>query len=594
MEFLLARAYALTDALETWCSDFWSLCTSTWGSAGTAVIVAISFLLFQRSYKLLRLTFQHERSGELSQVALILAEAGLQRLLAPLRAGAGPDYYASVRMRIEHEILYPRPKLGLDRVVTDDYRKKLQRWRKQMRAAYRDSTIGDRSSAGESNARALTAGDVNDAFEKITTYFVALKALGADESQLQFLCTLKISTGFVAPLHLLGGLLSRFDEDWRKIVRAFDRDVDDRVSPKWSHKVAVKRSSPSQWLNAFRMVQKFNFDCWLQWGPSIPNSEGGRGDATWTSVQYGFGDENNSIELVGERAKLSTQMQAVWEGKGHALAVPALAKGRLAHSMVFAKELREKVGAHLRSAWRLPEQEETSVDLSEGRVLMLLDDQGSGITAYATDPAARYYSAYIWVMFVATLHNSESGSLTPLHPSAEDEIRTDEPWLDLFPFFEHCNIACEQATSLMKAQLALKAVAGIARIVGLSKDPATFPLRFVFTCAIDDPGDRGEIMITSPRAPTEPATAPTIRERIAKLRENDQFQHLFEGEDPIIVLDHYREMIPEACPHSTHSLIPLVQSVYEHIESGNSSDVRSSRPRATNTPAQKAKAAVTA
>ena len=114
----------------------------------------------------------------------------------------------------------------------------------------------------------MTAGDVNNAFEGITRYFVALKNLKTDNADLKFLCTLTIDTGFVSPLHLLGGMI--------RASRASGTRSSLPTTKTWptSHGQTGSGSSPRrrEWTEVFRRVQKFTFDCWLQWGPSIPNS----------------------------------------------------------------------------------------------------------------------------------------------------------------------------------------------------------------------------------------------------------------------------------------------------------------------------------
>ena len=87
------------------------------------------------------------------------------------------------------------------------------------------------------------------------------------------LSTVAISTGFLAPLHLLAGLVAEVEDDWELILTQYGRAVSRRHDPL-----------------SFRTLQAFEFDCWLLWGPSIPVCT----CRQWSgvkAVQYGYGDE---------------------------------------------------------------------------------------------------------------------------------------------------------------------------------------------------------------------------------------------------------------------------------------------------------------
>ncbi len=48
------------------------------------------------------------------------------------------------------------------------------------------------------------------------------------------------------------------------------------------------------------LVQRFEFFCWLLWGPSIPACTCKRWRGSFIALQYGYGDENNSFPLLLE------------------------------------------------------------------------------------------------------------------------------------------------------------------------------------------------------------------------------------------------------------------------------------------------------
>lgn len=109
----------------------------------------------------------------------------------------------------------------------------------------------------------------------------------------KFLCPVKVKSGFLSPTYLVSGLLSEFDEDWQLIVRNYGSDMD------WTDDPLLKGASDDDKPNLLRLrkLQSFIWICWIQWGPSIPIY----GSDNWTKgsigLQYGYGDENNSLPL---------------------------------------------------------------------------------------------------------------------------------------------------------------------------------------------------------------------------------------------------------------------------------------------------------
>src|SRR5690606_4710253 len=103
-----------------------------------------------------------------------------------------------------------------------------------------------------------------------------------------FIVLADVDEGYVANLHLLDGLLSTYNERWDKVLPAFAHDVQ-QLSP--------LRSDPD-----FTKGQLYIFYCWLLWGPSIPvgtcTQWSSRGATSMLALQYGYGDESNSLPLI--------------------------------------------------------------------------------------------------------------------------------------------------------------------------------------------------------------------------------------------------------------------------------------------------------
>ncbi len=531
-------------------------------AAGATIVGVLFWTQFLKGYKLLRRYFYGTRRGGRRAVLSTLLQIYWTSwdIRSPLTFIAW-DVYDKVRIRIEHEIFYPRPEL---KTLTEDRkasRKERRAWRKRMSGIYRDSTIGD--DEAKDKRPPLTAGVVNDSFDDIIRYFVVLKELGANEDELKFLATTQIRTGFVAPLHLIAGLLQRFSSDWRGIIDAYDEDV---------RREAVQSEYSREALGALRRTQKFIFDCWLQWGPSIPlgapsTERAWRGSVV--SLQYGYGDENNSIDLVGHRPALEQMIKALWGDDSGVLAKSAKVEGRLAHSMVLGK-LKKDVGETLRTSWRVDDEigEDESVgdQLAKGRVVMLLSEppakqrlakDGTALTTFGSIESLHspeYYSAYLWVIFA--ILRREGDAWIPAHPDPDDHGRTIRPWLDFIPFFEHGNIACHRAFAFTRTQLARKALSGLRQMVGGAAADA-YPLRFAFACAIDESGDGAGLWFDALERERGGSHGALWREI------NTLLSTEFADIALIVRMDHYAN---GGNPHAAGELPDHIRAVYEHIE----------------------------
>jgi hypothetical protein len=286
----------------------------------------------------------------------------------------------------------------------------------------------------------------------------------------RFLCRVRIKEGYMAPIHLLTGLLDQFDQNWTPVLRAFGRSLTGGDAAEW------------------RMLQTFIFDCWLLWGPSIPvcgcarwrNEAGG---VCGIAVQYGYGDESNSVPVYlapGQQDEVLRDLQS------ESNAARGIAR-------------RASLIGTLMSSHGIPEG-----GLPVAQSIIRTGEKYDIVVEYETHEAASesgadYYSAYVWIMFEVTGNDSASGG---------------SRWLGLLPFFEHTNIAHGATYDFMKDQLARKAVSFIARYAPES-------ITFRYACAFDDPGHRSG-------SPPLPSHGKSIRDRIAGLLEADELAHVRE------------------------------------------------------------------
>jgi hypothetical protein len=111
------------------------------------------------------------------------------------------------------------------------------------------------------------------------------------------------------------------------------------------------------------------------------------------------------------------------------------------------------------------------------------------------------------------LGDAEGRPLSPLHP-----------WTNIFPFFEHGNIAEAKTYVFLKHQLAHKALTGIQRLLDDSCAAST-SWTLTYACAIDDPCCGAENAEDSRRfAGRDPA--PQLKKIMTDLLDTTEFNAL--------------------------------------------------------------------
>jgi hypothetical protein len=315
-----------------------------------------------------------------------------------------------------------------------------------------------------------TCFELHDAKPAITRYFETLRSDSADEAD-RFVSTLNIQTAYLAPLHLVAGLLPNFGDDWVPVIDDFGQ--------------AMTRSDDPLRGTELRSIQAFIFDCWLIWGPSIPVCKCHRWQGGMEALQLGYGDENNSIPLVSKPDVLFPRFDALLK-RVHD--VP----GRKSPGPIALQ-----VAVVGRPAWvplpdptELSDEDATEPAVNRGQVPPALQGIAGGLVldhidvnlfgGKTAENARLYYSAYLWIIFVIQHPDGR-----PLFPKTESKPNNGEMWRGLLTFFEHGNVADGVAYDFMKEQLARKALAGLARLVEHSQ-PSGW--RFAYMCAFDDPG----------------------------------------------------------------------------------------------------------
>lgn len=474
----------------------------------SAIAAAIGFIFlgqFSKSFQLFRNVYA---GTERSRAWLVYQTLfGIVAQMRVFEKSQRLTFFKRARMRIEHEIFDPRPVRSWPPLDEDGntvriksytrqarlaekkkHKERLAAWRKRMSAIY---------TPGKQTIEVDDAGDVTGLMETISRYLIVVRTVdreiqrrGSDE--LKFICPIRISQGFVSPQHLLSGLLVKFNEKWQKILNKFNSDTEDFAELGLPNSNAFARD--------FRQLQMFIYNCWLMWGPSIPicSSNCGLSAGTYISLQYGYGDENNSLEIVGERTFLSGKLNRLAQRYEGVMAINARVEGRLQLSkLTDSKFMGNQLPEFIRQSWTGLQDERPVLHLTETQPTDLLQSSIVGVEnpvgdlqAARADTVSSYFSSYLWVIFV--LLKEERGAWYPVSSILQSPLKrtSANPWKDFLPFFEHGNIADAETCNFCKDQLAQKAVMGIVHLVEkslLGRD-AAFPLRFAYACASDDPG----------------------------------------------------------------------------------------------------------
>jgi hypothetical protein len=370
---------------------------------------------------------------------------------------------------------YLEPKTKRYQLKSDDeaYRREIARWKRDIRGKFGVMKLKEKEPVIE----------VNDVFRLsdettrngIKQYLMAVSELKITlDEEASFLCKVKINEGFLLPLDLLAGLMSRFSDDWDPIISSYGQ-------------MAAK---------SFSTLQLSIFDLWLLWGPSVPICRCDQWSGPIT-LQYGFGDENNSVRVRvhdNTKERLLAELRQSVETRS-TTAYPAL------HASIVGKLWPPSsfVQGELCGA-----QHEL---LNPAREAFILEYESHAVIGNA--PGSHlFYTAYVWALFVI------GGETKP----TLDEIRK-APWLQVVPFFEHANILDEVTYEASRLQLAHK-------VLTLLRNSAPHA-HLWYVCAVDDSGC-GQSIEVIPRGSTIRAT---LEELLSRSEHTDLKQRVVMNDD---------------------------------------------------------------
>lgn len=307
---------------------------------------------------------------------------------------------------------------------------------------------------------------LDDSRVAIKRYFDVLGSMGYRDAT--FVSSARLEVGYLAPLFLITGLINRFtDEDgWKLILNNYRQLV--RADEKYSLEL--------------RELRSFMFNCWLLWGPSvapcscplwIPKDPSCKNDLI---IQYGFGDENNSIDLIVKNGRgihfatslenrLNPSPKEMDDADFTPIALCA-APYRVRGSFRWGPDMDD---AKISEAQRFIQGGASgSRKPLNGRIVMECRDLDVEIADASL--SAKYYSAYLWIMFVIL--------------DCDGKPHFSQRWKNLLVYFEHANIADASTYQTLKENLISKASSSLTEILGRRSDMERVAIRYA--CAFDD------------------------------------------------------------------------------------------------------------
>lgn len=326
---------------------------------------------------------------------------------------------------------------------------------------------------------------VLDQQDKIIQYLSYIETVLAkhDKVPAAFLVPVEIKTGFLAPFFLMTGLYVTASEDWTLVINEFSDFLG-------KQSVFYKNLFPGSEKKYYDLAiyRLFQFNCWLVWGPSIAVCGCSEWRGHLSGLQFGFGDENNSLVVFTSqirdelfRKKLDSLL------RGGSQDVPAPAGKAAVQGRLMLPQSRK---AELNHAQMMGLCQNTRETAAKRLGLQLEESQAGGAwipkIGASDGKAGAYYSAYIWIMFIVC-DSRTGGALYPLDPDYKNDPHKDMRWKNLLPFFVHGNIA--DPNSYLKYKRALVAQA-CATMKSLLREYQN--ITFSFVCAFDEPHCGGE------------------------------------------------------------------------------------------------------
>ncbi len=420
--------------------------------------------------------------------------------------------------------------------------------------------------------------DIFERKDDIKRYFTAQQEVS---NCARYLSPIQFKSGYLAPTYLISGPLAEFDEDWPRIVNAYREKM-----------AFLAGKDPLKNLSELRKLQSFIWDCWVQWGPSVPIAR----SRQWTSgpgapqlevaLQFGYGDENNSLPMcwIGNGSSTSADKGKTFDDWEKSLsAVRAEAATGAAWPVRASGYLKwlKKDERNSRICYAQQDTKITTIDGGlRGEAPTLPTDAPSDRKAMTTDggdtdrnwmvfeaatvekdeSGPLFYSAYVWVLIAVCRRPIDSNKVDL---TSEERRRGyelvhkghNEHWRGLIPFFLHGNIAEPSVYEDIKRQLAIKTIDSLIHELARARTPLPNGdlrnadwLEFAFVAAFDDNGDHGSSRLVAPQQ------GMSIRDLME--------QELLARANSITHMEHRIHLAPDAVEELTACNLPSVVQGY--------------------------------
>ncbi|MGR3278064.1 hypothetical protein ACSYAD_23490 [Acaryochloris marina NIES-2412] len=288
----------------------------------------------------------------------------------------------------------------------------------------------------------------------------------------EFYCTVEFKNGFIAPLYLIAGPLRRFGEDWPRINREYER--------------SIKLENTRYQSGIIQSLLSSNFTTWIAWGPSIPICNCEQWEYSLkgiqTTLQYGFGDENNSIPLLIPDIDEEKCFDTIFNQKEYRYHEILVRRATVKAKPTILSEKTKARLAKVIHAAQTDEYQELVLKLDKISDIQVLSKPKRNAEGKVVKSIG-YYTAYVWILFGVTLDNPTKFT-NRFNPRYKKINNRGYLWRDLLPFFEHVNIADPLAYKIQKKLLVYKALDFIKEY---SDESNLRPLQYVYLCAFDHP-----------------------------------------------------------------------------------------------------------
>lgn len=390
-----------------------------------------------------------------------VAQKLVERIAASTNGVTGSELFDATRLAIEYHLLLAEefsPTLLID-LAHGRREQEIEPLRRMLHDALASHTLHEVQIKVEPHSFFSRTLEREQDWQR---YFDSVHRLSdTDHAPGSTLCRIR-AKGFVAPQYLVAGLLPRFQDDWRPIITEYEHQIGDGGS-------------------AFFSFQASQWNTWLMWGPSVPICRCDEWEGV-RALQYGYGDENNSMPIIGGAESAPTSLDNLARGcDAKQRAVGAVLK-RMTGRLRWAPWLLQRAAvtactngvacstaqSAMSGEIAVPGTERWPAaraqrliydpdrhDTQQGALVFQADEVREG------EPAPlSYYSAYLWLMFLVCRRPAAPGQaprrLADAYPTANaraPDRSARQLWRELIPVYVHANVADAHALEIHQRAL---------------------------------------------------------------------------------------------------------------------------------------------